>query len=574
MPIVTGMEDHPIFVLQEESDANLISHWNRVLPELSDLCLRDYSQLKISSIHLFRVGTDEFSSKPTIIVNTAGPLGANEKLQIQWTIAAFSDLALNSIRPSSVARITPPQLQLLFRQSRLRRSLHAPSLPPICKPRNRQFSSTPGTGASIGISGSFEDTATLGCYLLIDKTAVVLTVDHLIPKLYHRHNEMITHISQQDRFEILLSAMIQEISSVSSRTDHACNMCHFLVMHSIESVHNFAKASLMWFERGDATPGNSCPFYEALETLFKSNEWHEARRIAKIHTQSGPRSRALGNERREMDWAIFGVMPNDNSSFGLGEHIMFQHVMASETERPNELRLQPFKPGAFVRSLGRTSGHQIGRISTTTSAIFHGAYTTQEWTVIRRRETPLNEWVEGGVGVEGDSGALIVDEKTDAVYGMLWGRSGDGPATVTIFTPMQDILEDIQERAKTDQVQLLRGQQMPRPEKAENLETPIESVPITVSLQENEGNLMIEEGMASFSITRQSSADMRHPHSFERYRGRDGTDRSVPRTTPQTTTEKRRKQSMARWAHISQIRRSHQSKNEVILACVNKDRSQ
>jgi hypothetical protein len=537
MPIATGIEHQPIFVLQEESDAYLISHWNRTLPELSNLCLRDYSQLRISSIHLFRVGTDEFSSKPTIIVNTAEPLEANEKMQIQWSIAAFSDLTLNSTLPSSVARITPPQLQLLFRQSRFRRSLHAPSLPPICKPRNRQFSSKPDTGASIGIAGSFEDTATLGCYLLIDKTPVVLTVDHLISELHHRQNGMITHISQQDRFEILLPAMIQEIGNVSSRTDHTCYICRLLVMHSLESIHHFAKASLIWFDDIGATRRNSCPFYGALETLFKSHEWHEVRRIAKIHAQSGPRFRVLGNERREMDWALFGVMLNDTFSFGLGEHIMFQHEMALEIERPKELQLQPSKPGAFVRSLGRTSGHQIGRISTTTSAIFHGAYTTQEWTVIKRHETPLNEWVEGGIGVEGDSGALIVDENTEAVYGMLWGRSGDGPATVTIFTPMQDILKDIQERTKTDQVQLLRGQQMPRPEKAENLEAPVESVPILVSLDENVGDLILEEGMASVSITRQSSADMRQPHSFERYRGRDGTDRSVPRNTTETTAE-------------------------------------
>lgn len=549
IPIASGIEQHPIFVLREDSDASLIATWNQVLPRLSNLCLQNFSQLKITSIHLFRVGTDEISSQPTILVNTAQPIGPSEQKQIQWAISAAGHSMLNATPSFSVDRLTCPRLQLSFRQSRLRRSLGTSSLPPICQPRNRQFSSAPVTGASIGIAGSFQDTATLGCYLLIDKVPVVLTVDHLIPELLNRRNGTITHISQQDHFEILLPVLNEEIRSLGREIHHTCEVCGLLDLCSPESIHDFAKACLgMIFDGRDTTSGNSstCPFYKALHTLCKSHEWHEVHRIARIHAQSGPRFQVFGSERREMDWALFRMM--QGSCFGLAERILDRHE-EEISRRPNELQLQPVKPGAFVRSLGRTSGHQIGQISTTISAIFHGAYATQEWCIKKRCETLLDDWVEGGIGVEGDSGALIVDQETDAVYGMLWGRSGDGPDTVTIFTPMTDIIHDVKERTKAEQVQLIRGQEMPRPDKAETLETQVESllpssvspeeksVPISLSLEEKAQDVILEEGMASFSITSHPSADTRHPHSFERYRGRDSTDRSIPRSTPDTTVE-------------------------------------
>jgi hypothetical protein len=77
------------------------------------------------------------------------------------------------------------------------------------------------------------------------------------------------------------------------------------------------------------------------------------------------------------------------------------------------------------------------------------AIDTREWFV----EAPDDEddedsWIIGGIGVEGDSGAGIVDCEADAFYGHLWGRnqySGEGPR-ITYFTPAHDIFADIQEK--------------------------------------------------------------------------------------------------------------------------------
>ncbi|KAI0870896.1 hypothetical protein GGS24DRAFT_492651 [Hypoxylon argillaceum] len=110
-------------------------------------------------------------------------------------------------------------------------------------------------------------------------------------------------------------------------------------------------------------------------------------------------------------------------------------------------------PGANVMSTGRTSGFARGQVCEI-PAYVDGAdngtgKATREWFI----EEPFpydneNEWIRGGIGVEGDSGAAIVDSDTNALIGQLWGRNkywGAGPR-LTFFTPISDIFDDIQEK--------------------------------------------------------------------------------------------------------------------------------
>ncbi|OHW94351.1 hypothetical protein CSPAE12_06974 [Colletotrichum incanum] len=110
-------------------------------------------------------------------------------------------------------------------------------------------------------------------------------------------------------------------------------------------------------------------------------------------------------------------------------------------------------PGATVVSTGRTSGQQRGQICETpayVSAEENGTgKATREWFV--EEPYPFDDeesWIRGGIGVEGDSGAAIVDADTNALVGQLWGRNkyfGAGPR-LTFFTPIGDLFDDIQER--------------------------------------------------------------------------------------------------------------------------------
>ncbi|KAI0115401.1 hypothetical protein F4814DRAFT_320889 [Daldinia grandis] len=110
-------------------------------------------------------------------------------------------------------------------------------------------------------------------------------------------------------------------------------------------------------------------------------------------------------------------------------------------------------PGAVVCSTGRTSGFQRGQvceIPAYVDGLGNGTgKASREWYV--EEPYPYDDeeaWICGGIGVEGDSGAVIVDPGTNAMMGQLWGRNkyyGPGPRH-TFFTPVFDILDDIREK--------------------------------------------------------------------------------------------------------------------------------
>ncbi|KJZ77610.1 hypothetical protein HIM_02787 [Hirsutella minnesotensis 3608] len=111
-------------------------------------------------------------------------------------------------------------------------------------------------------------------------------------------------------------------------------------------------------------------------------------------------------------------------------------------------------PGAAVISSGRTSGHQRGQICEVPAYVSgeeNGTgKATREW-FVEEPPPPWDDeeaWIRGGIGVEGDSGAAVVDAETNCLVGQLWGRNkywGSGPR-LTYFTPIADIFDDIQEK--------------------------------------------------------------------------------------------------------------------------------
>ncbi|KAF4508492.1 hypothetical protein G6O67_004860 [Ophiocordyceps sinensis] len=111
-------------------------------------------------------------------------------------------------------------------------------------------------------------------------------------------------------------------------------------------------------------------------------------------------------------------------------------------------------PGAAVVSSGRTSGYQHGQVCEVPAYVSgeeNGTgKATREW-FVEELPPPWGDqeaWIRGGIGVEGDSGAAVVDAETNSLVGQLWGRNkywGSGPR-LTYFTPAADILDDIQEK--------------------------------------------------------------------------------------------------------------------------------
>ncbi|KAK8034289.1 hypothetical protein PG993_009284 [Apiospora rasikravindrae] len=118
-------------------------------------------------------------------------------------------------------------------------------------------------------------------------------------------------------------------------------------------------------------------------------------------------------------------------------------------------RMSSVVPGADVCSTGRTSGYQRGQVCEIPAYVDgknSGNGTgkgTREWFIEEpESQDDEDEWIRGGIGVPGDSGAAVIDCETHMLIGQLWGRNkyhGAG-SRVTYFTPMFDIFDDIQEK--------------------------------------------------------------------------------------------------------------------------------
>jgi hypothetical protein len=164
--------------------------------------------------------------------------------------------------------------------------------------------------------------------------------------------------------------------------------------------------------------------------------------MGSIEWRSCMRSReSMTNKNKyqiEMDWALVST---EKWPIDLEEPIR---------EWSKDLYFGDVSPRARVRSCGRTSGQQTGQISPARSIINHGTRLiprlTEEWTVLKNPETSWEDWIEGGIGVDGDSGSWIINEDTNALYGMVWGRDRPKTQPICLFSPMLDIIEDIKDR--------------------------------------------------------------------------------------------------------------------------------
>ena len=112
-------------------------------------------------------------------------------------------------------------------------------------------------------------------------------------------------------------------------------------------------------------------------------------------------------------------------------------------------------PGALVCSTGRTSGHQRGQVCEVPAYVSgsqagnNTGRATREWFIEEPADSDDEDaWIRGGIGVQGDSGAAVVDCETNALVGQVWGRNkyyGPGPRQ-SFFTPILDVIDDVQEK--------------------------------------------------------------------------------------------------------------------------------
>ncbi|KAL2694299.1 hypothetical protein Neosp_000876 [[Neocosmospora] mangrovei] len=274
----------------------------------------------------------------------------------------------------------------------------------ICTARNPYFFRDPCMGDSIGVKGNdtFEDsTATLGPCLTVGGGSYWLGNFHPFMEAYHSPSQVqVEHPSFQDRKRCISEG-------------------HDALMQAA----SFSLGNL------EVTSGLN------LKTTRISHDpyWEEC---------------DMDRPLIVTDWALIASRSSHANMLR-----RFPSDTLPQVREAIVTTTAPIAPGNDVLSSGRTSGYQrgqIGEIPAYVSGEENGTHkATREWFI----EEPYpqdneDDWIRGGIGVSGDSGAAVVDASSHGLVGQVWGRNhywGPGQR-VTYFTPIADIFDDIQEK--------------------------------------------------------------------------------------------------------------------------------
>ena len=429
--------DEGHYILRTDGDAELLKLWHTII--LPSVTTRPEHYLGLRSMHLLRQGPNEEDATPVIFVSvksTGSDLGNYTPLREKISMLFEEPLRL--------------ALRISFDQSAMRRTMDDGD-PPICQPRNAHFQVHPQGGASIGIKHQVKNTATLGGFLIVDGHLYILTVDHFIPDYSEGRAPIprtiwVTHTSEQ---EPLYTRPWTEIADCLPFLNRCCNFCrHLFKKHAKES--DFYRVVNLT-EYGEEKQCLLAQKFRDLKNELRQK--HPIDTLGIIVHRSYTRSRAAvwdkGNYQVEMDWALVTA---NQWPVSLEEHTR---------EQSKSLHLSRIKPGVKVKATGRTSGLHFGQISNAMSVVRYGVRLTQEWSVIKDPECSWKEWIEGGIGVDGDSGSWVIDRENGAVYGMVWARDKVMTKPICLFSPMEEIVADIKERTGARHICLPGEEQSP-----------------------------------------------------------------------------------------------------------------
>ncbi|GKT63919.1 zinc finger protein 585a [Colletotrichum tofieldiae] len=107
---------------------------------------------------------------------------------------------------------------------------------------------------------------------------------------------------------------------------------------------------------------------------------------------------------------------------------------------------------SVISTAGRTSGLRYAVVCETPAEVHQiPKVPTREWYLEKPGgiESAI-DWIRGGPGIPGDSGAAVVHDETACLLGQIWGRNiyngNEDDARVTYFTHIVDVFDDIRER--------------------------------------------------------------------------------------------------------------------------------
>jgi hypothetical protein len=284
-------------------------------------------------------------------------------------------------------------------------------------PHYRPYWHYPGMGASVGLGCSDKVSATLGCYIHVDKHEYILTVGHLIARSHQNLTQnMIPNME-------LASPAPEKVDSMDS-----------MLRQFIQGVHE--STDLVWEEEYALNQINSLRLDPSKFLLGIVEHQSGSHSTVTEHHMDWSLSRIVANRRglnrfrysyddnnRELDFNS-----GDVDGYGAGEFIL-------ETDHVN--------PNAEVYFVGQGSGLSRGVVNASRALVSIDGNQTFEWTIVMdNQKSPFS--------YAGDSGAAVVERGTNKLVGHIWAQR----AEVMLFTPIEAIFADIKQKLHAEQVGL------------------------------------------------------------------------------------------------------------------------
>lgn len=319
-------------------------------------------------------------------------------------------------------------------------------------PHERRYFQRPGMGISIGMTQCAHEFATLGGYILVGNTQLMLTVQHLERKARdcvpcYSTGILDNSLSSPAPADIddLKQYFEEELSNVGITMETSESVADEVLITTLATTYpaEFALMNqLKGFLKHLCKPRKDYNFGNVVD---HSNEIDYVR---PDHVRGG----CDNITRHRMDWAIYEV---DKERMGKNKFAHPIGIVPSPRHIQNEItnpygtgeacqEWREFRVGENVYYVGNRSGYREGTIDETYIVIKHEEEVSQEWFI--NPSTLVRDEGE----VQGDSGAWVLGKEDNKLLGLIWGYCDQK----IVFTPIREVFNEISRKRSGDYVQV------------------------------------------------------------------------------------------------------------------------
>lgn len=430
-------------IMQEHLDA-----WhNYLMPEINKALRKFYRKHPESvEISLETIGESPQKARPTILVicTSVGKVKGVLKRHFTYDATTYGLMVCRGKIVRSAGRRRKPR----------RSNLHGEH--PYLEAKNTHHQERPLNGASIGAycENQALPPVSFGGMIMVDGKPFGMSVHHML--------DVPTDDEELEDDSSMLTFRSTENDSWSFQAPMVPNAPengHELSDYDSETESNYSSDAESAISEPEMEPGDidgiapeDCEkgylitqpaFDDIPDDIFRTTEDMEEYlyqyTVGKLHASSGLKRRHFGSGLpHEIDWALFQFNEDRRPS---GNHIMgASRYCSATTEYPSSC--VPF------RELAELKVHAIGRTTGLTSGFILPALASVR---IKGRETPSQSYmIAGGLGVPGDSGAWVMENREGRACGHVLAWSDR--KRVAYFSPMEVMIEDIKEMLDAETV--------------------------------------------------------------------------------------------------------------------------